>query len=110
MYIRSLYLKPLSGNQEGSTGLLLTCVSHHMTDMQLSNEAELAQFNDVGINEAVELINCVCVCVCVCVVCVCGKSRRCVCVCVCVCVRVCVCLCVCRAATRTASSASTRTR
>ena len=60
MYIRSLYLKRLSGNQRGETGLLVTCVSHHMTDMQLSNDVRkhLVEINDVRIGDAFDLINC----------------------------------------------------
>lgn len=40
MYIRSMFLQQLAGNQRGTTGLLVTCVSHHMTDMQFSNVAD----------------------------------------------------------------------
>ena len=60
MYMRSLYLKRLSGNQQGETGLLVTCVSHHMTDMQLSNDVRkhLVEINDVRIGDAFDLINC----------------------------------------------------
>ena len=60
MYIRSLYLKRFSGNQQGETGLLVTCVSHHMTDMELSNDVRkhLVEYNDLGIDEAFDLINC----------------------------------------------------
>ena len=59
MYLRSLHLKPLSGNQQGQTGLLVTCVSHHMTDMQLSGDVKrhLIETNDLGIDDAFELID-----------------------------------------------------
>ena len=59
MYIRSLYLKQLSGNQKGAIGLLVTCVSHHMTDMQLSGDIKrhLIETNDLGIDDAFELID-----------------------------------------------------
>ena len=60
MYMRSLYLKRLSGNQQGETGLLVTCVSHHMTDMQLSSDVRkhLVEINDVRIGDALDLIHC----------------------------------------------------
>ena len=60
MYIRSLYLKRLSGNQQGEAGLLVTCVSHHMTDMQLSNDVKrhLVEYNDLKIDPEINLINC----------------------------------------------------
>ena len=60
MYIRSLYLKQFLGNQQGETGLLVTCVSHHMTDMELSNDVRkhLVEINDVRIGDALDLINC----------------------------------------------------
>ena len=58
MYMRSLFLKQLKGNQLGTTGLLLTCVSHHMTDMQFSNklEDEVLKTNGLGIADGIGLI------------------------------------------------------
>ena len=60
MYIRSLYLKRFSGNQQGEAGLLVTCVSHHMTDVQLDNDVRkhLVEINDVRIGDALDLIDC----------------------------------------------------
>ena len=58
MYTRSLYLKRFSGNQQGETGLLVTCVSHHMTDMQLSNDVSFPEINPVRIGDWFDLINC----------------------------------------------------
>ena len=61
MYIRSLYLKQFLGNQQGETGLLVTCVSHHMTDMELSNDVRkhLVEYNDLKIDEGTfDLIHC----------------------------------------------------
>ena len=55
MYIRSIYLKNLKGNQEGTQGLLVTCVSHHMTDMQLSNKASRIQTNDLDAGRGIKL-------------------------------------------------------
>ena len=59
MYIRSLYLKNLKGNQEGTQGLLVTCVSHHMTDMQLSNKAarSLIRTNDLNAGRGIKLLS-----------------------------------------------------
>ena len=58
MYMRSLFLKQLAGNQLGTTGLLVTCVSHHMTDMQFSNKAEdeVLKTNSLGIADGVDLL------------------------------------------------------
>lgn len=56
MYIRSMYLQQLAGNQRGATGLLVTCVSHHMTDMQFSNVLDsVAKTNGLSAND-IELL------------------------------------------------------
>ena len=56
--MRSLFLKQLKGNQLGTTGLLVTCVSHHMTDMQFSNkvENEIIKTNNLGIADGIGLL------------------------------------------------------
>lgn len=52
MYIRSLYTEQLQGNQRGSMGLLVTCVSNHMTDMQFSNRPLVAlEVNSVSLHD-----------------------------------------------------------
>ena len=57
MYIRSMYLQQLAGNQRGTTGLLVTCVSHHMTDMQFSNVLDpIAKTNGLNANDIKLLI------------------------------------------------------
>ena len=56
MYMRSLYFKQLAGNQLGQTGLLVTCVSHHMTDMQISNyPSDGLVYNDLRLGDDIDL-------------------------------------------------------
>ena len=45
-------MKQLQGNQRGTTGLLVTCVSNHMTDMQFSNRPEIGLVvNTLNLND-----------------------------------------------------------
>merc|ERR1712224_633064 len=57
MYIRSLHLNQLTGNQRGTIGLLMTCISHHMTDFQFAMpyEDEFIKTNELNATEGIAL-------------------------------------------------------